>query len=81
MIKQDQEELTVAKFKHTFDFCFSVNSDEGDGMEISPHDLLAAIRARLDDIARNNVSEMSEACGLVDTIEWDEELDSRTNAP
>lgn len=59
----------MTTFNHAFDFAAPVISKKHDASDVTPEMLIAAFRARLDEIERDNPAEMLEACDRFDTYE------------
>lgn len=65
----------MPKFRHMYDFAFSVVSEDPEGKDVTAAMLIAACRARLVVLGSNNQgAEMIEACGLCDTYEEDDHV-------
>jgi hypothetical protein len=57
----------MARYEHTFDFCFTVSNGHHDSsVHTTPGDLRAALLARISSLPDG---ELLEACGWVDTVE------------
>jgi hypothetical protein len=64
----------MKKYTHTFDICFSVNSDysdETDCLRLEKNEVISASQGRIRNVFNDN--EYLEAIGHVDTIEEHEE--------
>ncbi len=56
----------MARYEHTFDFCFTVKNDNPTPALLTADELLGSLIARINSLASD---EILEACGWVDTIE------------
>lgn len=56
----------MARYEHTFDFCFTVKSDDPTPALITAEAMIGALFNRIEKLAPD---EILEACGWVDTVE------------